>query len=132
MKTRNQISVAVILALCIFATTLVYDFSGQTSKMLLGLDLRSGSHIAIELLPTGANGEEVIVTKEIQDRAIKVYRKRLDPEGTKEVVITPEGLTRLIIELPEVTDLKKAEELVRKAGRLEFRESQYDLSLIHI
>ena len=128
MKTRNQISVAVILALCIFATTLVYDFSGQTSKMLLGLDLRSGSHIAIELLPTGANGEEVIVTKEIQDRAIKVYRKRLDPEGTKEVVITPEGLTRLIIELPEVTDLKKAEELVRKAGRLEFRESQYDPS----
>ena len=129
MKVKNQVTVAVIVALCIYATTLIYDFGGKGSKMLLGLDLRSGSHIAVELLPTGANGEEVLITKDIQDRSIQVFRKRLDPEGNKEVLITPEGLNRLIIEIPEVTDLAKAEAMVRKAGRLEFRESQYDPSI---
>lgn len=128
MKVKNQVIVAILVAICLYATTLIYDFGANKSKMLLGLDLRSGSHIAVELLPTGANDEPVVLTKEIQDRSIKVYRKRLDPEGNKEVVITPEGLSRLIIELPEVTDLSKAEEMVRKAGRLEFREARYDPS----
>jgi preprotein translocase subunit SecD len=128
MKLRNQITVGVIVAFCIFAVTLIYDFPGSTSKMLLGLDLRSGSHIGVQLLSTGPNGETVEITKDIQDRSIQVFRKRLDPEGNKEVVITPEGLDRLIIEIPEVTDLAQAEAMVRKAGRLEFRESQYDPS----
>lgn len=126
MKVQNQVTVAVILAICVYAVTLVYDFRGNSSRMLLGLDLRSGSHIAVELQPTGANGQEVPLTKEIQDQAIQVFRKRLDPEGNKEVVITPEGLDRLIIEIPEVTDLAQAEAMVKKAGRLEFREAQYD------
>lgn len=126
MKVQNQVIVALIVAFCVYATTLIYDFKEGKTKMLLGLDLRSGSHIAVELLPTGANGEEVLITKDIQDRSIQVFRKRLDPEGNKEVVITPEGLNRLIIEIPEVTDLTKAEAMVKKAGRLEFREAQYD------
>ena len=126
MKVQNQVIVAIVLAICVYATTLIYDFKEGSSKMLLGLDLRSGSHIAVELLPVGANGQEVLITKEIQDRSIQVFRKRLDPEGNKEVVITPEGLNRLIIEIPEVTDLAQAEAMVKKAGRLEFREAQYD------
>lgn len=126
MKVQNQVIVVVLALICAYATTLIYDFPGNKSKMLLGLDLRSGSHIAVELLPTGANGKEVKITKDIQNQSIQVFRKRLDPEGNKEVVITPEGLNRLIIEIPEVTDLARAESMVRKAGRLEFREAQYD------
>lgn len=126
MKVQNQVIVAIIIVLCVAASTLIYDFKENSSKMLLGLDLRSGSHIAVELLPSGANGEKVLITKEIQDRSIQVFRKRLDPEGNKEVVITPEGLDRLIIEIPEVTNLAEAEAMVKKAGRLEFREAQYD------
>lgn len=126
MKAQNQVMVAVIVAICIYATTMIYDFGKGTTKLLLGLDLRSGSHIAVELLPSGANDEQVTITKEIQERSIQVFRKRLDPEGNQEVVITPEGMNRLIIEIPEVTDLAKAEAMVRRAGRLEFREAQYD------
>lgn len=128
MKVKNQVTVGVIIAICIYAVTLIYNFPEGASKMLLGLDLRSGSHIGVQLLSTGPNGETVEITKDIQDRSIQVFRKRLDPEGNKEVVITPEGLDRLIIEIPEVTDLAQAESMVRKAGRLEFRESQYDPS----
>jgi preprotein translocase subunit SecD len=128
MKLKNQITVGVIIALCIWAFTLIYDVGAGSSKMLLGLDLRSGSHIAVKLLSEGPNGQTIEITKDIQDRSIQVFRKRLDPEGNREVVITPEGLDRLIIEIPEVTDLAEAESMVKKAGRLEFRESQYDPS----
>ena len=128
MKVQNQVTVGVLIAICIFAVTLIYDFGDQRSKMLLGLDLRSGSHISVELLSQGPDGEAIVITKEIQDQSIQVFRKRLDPDGNKEVIITPEGLDRLIIEIPEVTDLAQAEAMVKRAGRLEFRESQYDPS----
>ncbi len=126
MKTQSQVMCVIILLCTIYATTMVYDFRGDKTKMLLGLDLRSGSHIAVELLGTGADGQAVKITKEIQNQAIQVFRKRLDPEGNKEVVITPEDVNRLIIEIPEVTDLTQAEQMVKKAGRLEFKSSAYD------
>ena len=126
MKTQSQVMCAVILALTIYATTMIYDFGAQKTKMLLGLDLRSGSHIAVELLGTGADNKPVTITKSIQAQAIQVFRKRLDPEGTREIVITPEDVNRLIIEIPEVTDLAEAEKMVKRAGRLEFKSQNYD------
>lgn len=125
-KTQSQVMVVLIVAFTIFATTLIYDFANSKSKMLLGLDLRSGSHIAVELMNEGPNGETITITKDIQSQAIQVFRKRLDPEGNKEVVITPEDVNRLIIEIPEVTDLTEAESMVKRAGRLEFKESLYN------
>lgn len=126
MKLQNQVSVGAIVLVCVLAVNLIYDFSTHQAKMLLGLDLRSGSHIAVELLGEDAQGVPIEITRDIQLQSIQVFRKRLDPEGNREVVITPEGLDRLIIEIPEVTDLAEAEAMVRKAGRLEFKESQYD------
>ena len=128
MKKISQVMCAFILIATAYATTMVYDFREGKSKMLLGLDLRSGSHIAVELLGTGADNKPVTITKEIQAQAIQVFRKRLDPEGNKEVVITPEDVNRLIIEIPEVTDLSEAEKMVRRAGRLEFKASNFDPS----
>lgn len=128
MKTQSQVMCLVIFLCTIYATTMVYDFGGNKTKMLLGLDLRSGSHIAVELLGTGADGNAVTITKGIQAQAIQVFRKRLDPDGNKEVVITPEDVNRLIIEIPEVTDLSEAEQMVKRVGKLEFKSSAYDPS----
>lgn len=126
MKTKSQVIVLAVLIITIYAATMVYDFRNSKSKMLLGLDLRSGSHIAVELLGTTSDGKKVTITPQIQDQAIGVFRKRLDPEGNREVVITPENVDRLIIEIPEVTDLAEAERMVRRAGHLEFKSSSYD------
>ena len=126
MKTLSQVMCVIILVATIYAATMVYDFSGHKSKMLLGLDLRSGSHIAVELLGTAADGKAIKITREIQNQAIQVFQKRLNPDGTKEVVITPEEVNRLIIEIPEVTDLSEAEKMVNKVGKLEFKSSSYD------
>jgi preprotein translocase subunit SecD len=126
MKTLSQVMSAIIVAVTIYAVTMIYDFGEQKTKMLLGLDLRSGSHIAVQLLGTGSDGQPVTITKDIQSQAIQVFRKRLDPEGNKEVVITPENVDRLIIEIPEVTDLSEAERMVKKVGKLEFKSSTYN------
>lgn len=126
MKTLSQVMCVIILVATIYAATMVYDFGGHKSKMLLGLDLRSGSHIAVELLGTTADGKAITITKDIQNQAIQVFQKRLNPDGTKEVVITPEEVNRLIIEIPEVTDLSEAEKMVNKVGKLEFKSSSYD------
>ncbi len=126
MKLQNQITVAVILVLTALASTLVYDYKNGSGKMLLGLDLRSGSHITIRLVGENDAGEPLTITPEIQQQSIQVFRKRLDPDGNQEIVITPEENDRLLIEIPEVTDLAEAESRVRRAGRLEFRESAYN------
>lgn len=128
MKTQNQVICAAILLCTLYAISMVYSFGSGEHKLLLGLDLRSGSHIAVELLGTDSDGKPITITKDIQAQAIQVFRKRMDPEGTKEVVITPENVDRLIIEIPEVTDLSEAEQMVNKVGKLEFKSSSYDPS----
>lgn len=94
----------------------------------LGLDLRSGSHITLRLLETKnpVTGELIRITEQVRNQSIQVFERRLNPEGTSEVQITPEGVDRLIVELPEVTDLAAAEKKVKKVGRLEFREQRYN------
>ncbi len=128
MKWQNHVTITGIIAVCILCVYLIYDWNSQKFLVQLGLDLRSGSHITVELQETeNAETKEMItITPEVQKRSIQVFRRRLDPDGNREVVITPEGVDRLIIEIPEVTDLAEAEKLVRKAGRLEFKEQEYN------
>lgn len=127
MKWQNQAIVVGIIAVCVLCAHMIYDFKAGKYLVQLGLDLRQGSHIAVELLETNdPDGKPVRITPEVQQRSIQVFRKRLDPDGTREVVITPEGPDRLIIEIPEVTDLSEAENMVKRAGRLEFKEMIYN------
>ncbi|CAN0249846.1 unnamed protein product, partial [Phaeothamnion confervicola] len=69
-------------------------------RIQLGLDLRSGSHIAVQLLEIkDPNGATVKIDKRVQEQAIQVFQKRLNPDGTREIVVTPEPPDRLIIEI---------------------------------
>jgi preprotein translocase subunit SecD len=127
MRKYNTILLLVIFVVLVAATRLVWDFKNQRCTIQLGLDLRSGSHISLQLLDGNfLTGKPMKVTKTIQEQAVLVFQKRLNPDGTKEIVITPEQTDRLIIEIPEMTNLAEAEALVRKAGRLEIREQFYD------
>lgn len=115
----------------IFTGAILALFMKETLQVKLGLDLRSGSHITLQLLPTedpSQPGTLVPISEEIRDRAIQVFTRRLNSSGTAEIVITPAGLDRLIVEIPEMTELDKATELVRRAGRLEFKERVFNPS----
>lgn len=130
LKTKNLIFFALIILATIGCVFLIYNPKTHASRIKLGLDLRSGTHIALQLLPR----EDPVTHKisEIDDSVVKVsmeiFEKRLNPEGTQEILIQREGKDRIIIEIPEETNVKKAEDLIKQTGVLEFKEQYFDPS----
>jgi preprotein translocase subunit SecD len=54
-------------------------------------------------------------------RAIEVMRKRLDPSGTKEIPITPQGADRIVIQAPGESDPEKLKALIGTTAKLTFQ-----------
>ena len=126
-KIKTPVFLVVILALTVGFFAYSYDFSKKSFKIKLGLDLKSGSHIAIKLLPVkDAQGKIQPITPSVVQQTIAVLNRRINPKGVQEIIIQPEGDDRLIIEIPEVTDVKEAEKLIKQTAYLEFKERYFD------
>ena len=67
----------------------------------LGLDLRGGVHLALEV---DQSKGRIPDCKDAIRRAEHVVRTRMDEFGTSERVVQIEGDCRLVVELPGVTD----------------------------
>lgn len=128
MKRYSGMGVVLLVALTIGCLLMIWNPRSNTLKLRLGLDLKSGSHIAVRLIdaPNPITGEMVHVNERVLNQAVQVFQRRLNPDGTREIVVTPEPPDRLIVEIPEETDLSKAEALVKQAARLEIKEPIYD------
>ena len=98
MKKNSGIWVLLLAALTLAALFMIWDPRNNKLKLRLGLDLKSGSHIAVRLVPAAdpLTGEIRKVDQSVQDKAVLVFQKRLNPDGTKEIVFTPEPPERLI------------------------------------
>ncbi len=84
----------------------------------LGLDLRGGVHLALELDPAHPPVENC--TGAI-DGAARVIRGRLSQSGTSSPVVQAAEDCRLIVELPGEHDLERARGIVQQTAFLEFR-----------
>ncbi len=129
----NQTKVLINLVIILLITgAILYGFFGVSEenrlKLKLGLDLRSGTHITLQLKESvdPVTGEVTKIDQPTVNTTIKVFTKRLNAIGTSEIMIAQAGKDRIIIEIPEMTDLDKAKNMVRKAGRLEFKEKKFD------
>lgn len=130
-KTQVLTNLAIIAAITILILIGFFGLSPENRlKLKLGLDLRSGTHITLKLLEVvdPETKQPVKITEEIRNRSIQVFTRRLNSIGTAEILIAPAGLDRIIIEIPEMTNLEKAKNLVKQAGRLEFKERFFDPS----
>lgn len=130
-KTKSLILLLIILAVTIGSIFTFYNLKQKKFTIKLGLDLRSGSHLTLELKPVldpTTNKMKVIDFNAVK-QTISVLEKRLNPQGTKEVILKPEGLDRIIVEIPEETDLKKVESLISKTAHLEFKEQKINPAL---
>lgn len=124
---KSPVILVVILVLSVVFFFDVYDVDKGTFRIKLGLDLKSGSHIAIKLIPVkDENGKLRAIDHTVIDQTISVLTKRLDTKGNKEIIIQPEGEDRLIIEIPEETNVNNAVKLIRQTAYLEFKEKYYD------
>jgi protein-export membrane protein SecD len=84
----------------------------------LGLDLKGGMHLILEVDKTKLSDEE---KKGATDRALEIIRNRIDQFGVSEPAIEKQGTDRILIQLPGVVDRKRAKEIIGKTALLEFR-----------
>ena len=97
------------------------DTLGERPKRMLnlGLDLRGGSSLLLELEVAKLSGKEPL--NEAMARAIEIIRNRIDQYGVAETSITKQGDKWILVQLPGVSNQQRAEELIGKTAMLEFR-----------
>lgn len=108
------------LVLTILVTAFcIQQFWPPQEKIRLGLDLKGGTSFLIKLVRTP--GAEPI-TKDMQNRAVEVIRKRVDALGGTEPDIAPQGDDRIFVQIPDLSDAdaRQAEAQLKKVAKLEF------------
>lgn len=99
----------------------VLEASGDRPKRIinLGLDLRGGSSLLLELDVSKLEGNESL--NESMQRAIEIVRNRIDQYGVGEIPITKQGEKWISVQLPGIANPEQAEALIGKTAMLEFR-----------
>jgi len=77
----------------------------------------NGEVIALTFSEAGINDK----VRRAVDQSLDVFRRRVDPEGTKEVSIQRQGIERVLIQVPGLQDTKDLEAILGKVAKLEFR-----------
>ncbi|MBI3872049.1 MAG: protein translocase subunit SecD [candidate division Zixibacteria bacterium] len=90
----------------------------QQKAMKLGLDLKGGMRVVLEVDKSKLNPDEA---KDAVDRAKEILRNRVDQFGVTEPVIQVQGEDRIVVELPGISDVSRARELIGRTALLEFK-----------
>ncbi|HJN35406.1 MAG: protein translocase subunit SecD [Prochlorococcus sp.] len=110
---RQQGWFALILALAIAAAAVLINYPLQ-----LGLDLRGGSQLTLEVQPAGAitkvKAEHLEAVKEVLDR-------RVNGLGVAESTLQTIGENQLVLQLPGEQDPSRAAKVLGSTALLEFR-----------
>ncbi len=88
------------------------------NALKLGLDLQGGAHLVMEVDDSKLDEN---ARRDVMDRAIKIYRNRIDQFGVAEPTIQQMGDKRIIVELPGLSDVERAERILGQTAQLEFR-----------
>ncbi len=113
--------IALVVAVASFYAYPPFDPDGagpKQGKIKLGLDLQGGMHLVLKVdtskLPESARQDAAV-------RAIEIIRNRIDQFGVSEPSIQQEGVDRIIVQLPGVTDRERALALIGKTALMEFK-----------
>jgi len=110
-----------IIAVSIF---LIFPLEKRIS---LGLDLQGGMYLILRV--DTAQIEEKARPDAIE-RALEVVRNRIDEFGVKEPVVQIQGIDQIVVQLPGMTDRKRALELIGRTAMLEFKLVSSDTKAI--
>ncbi len=84
----------------------------------LGLDLKGGMHVVLEVDQSKLKETE---RRDAVDRALEIIRNRVDQFGVTEPLIQKHGGERIIVELPGLQDVDRAQALIGQTAQLEFK-----------
>ncbi|MDR3281568.1 MAG: protein translocase subunit SecD [Endomicrobium sp.] len=89
-------------------------------SLKLGLDLKGGTDILLEVGTMSQTGENVN-TEDVVDRVIEIIRNRIDQFGVTEPLIAKQGAKWIVVQLPSIRDPEIAKDLIGKTALLEFK-----------
>jgi len=121
MGRGNKLTLAFIAIIIGFVTWVLVGYRADRPDMgfVLGLDLRGGVNLEYEAdfsnIPDADRAGRLGAAKDI-------IEKRINKLGVTEPVIQTKGDDRISIQLPGVTDIEAARDLVGKTAELIFRE----------
>ena len=106
-----------LLALILTAFSIFCIFEGKGVKR--GIDLQGGASFLVRVQPA----EGRAVNPDILAEAQEIIESRLNPTGGKDVVVTPQGVDRLYVEVPGLTDqeIANSKSVIERVAKLEFR-----------
>jgi preprotein translocase subunit SecD len=113
---RQRSLIALILILAIAAIAVLV-----TIPIQLGLDLRGGSQITLQVKPTETVKE---ITLEKLEAVQRVIENRVNGLGVSEAQVQTAGSDQLIVQLPGVSDSAQAERVLGGTAQLDFREQR--------
>lgn len=92
-----------------------------------GIDLQGGSEFVVRLEPgTDKDGNPIAVTPDAIQQTIGILEKRLNPDASKDLTLTPQEPDRVIIQMPGVTD----EEIADVRAKIQ-QVAKLELKIVH-
>jgi SecD/SecF fusion protein len=90
----------------------------EKKAIKLGLDLKGGLHVVLQVDESQLKEGEV---SDAVDRALEIIRNRVDQFGVAEPLIHKSGKDRIVVELPGLQDVERAQNLIGQTAQLEFK-----------
>lgn len=113
MKNK-KIMFWVIVGIVIVCSVIIF-----TKPTKLGLDLVGGSRLVLEAQTTPTVAK---ITPEMMDSLRFAIENRVNKLGVSETVVQQTGEKRLLIEIPNISDLTKAKEFLGETAELDFKK----------
>ena len=103
----------VIVAIVIASVVII-----ATKPTKLGLDLVGGSRLVLEAQTTDTIAQ---ITPEMMDSLKYAIESRVNKLGVSETIVQRTGEKRLVVEIPDVSDLNQAKAYLGETAELEFK-----------
>jgi SecD/SecF fusion protein len=110
-RRKNTLILAIVFGLVIASLLAIISMPTR-----LGLDLKGGVELVYQAKPTAQSK----VDSESLNRAIDIMRKRVDQLGVAQPEIQRSGADEIDVALPNVSNAKRAEQVVGKTAQLFF------------
>ena len=115
----KTLSWRILFTLGIIAVSCWFTFPLK-ERIKLGLDLQGGMHLILNV-DTSKVAAGSKSSSDVTSVVIEIVRKRLDPEGVKELLIQRQGERHILVQLPGETDRGRVLKLIGQTGLLEFQ-----------
>ncbi|MFN0050903.1 MAG: protein translocase subunit SecD [Planctomycetales bacterium] len=99
-----------------------FDLSRWNNAISYGIDLIGGTNLVYEIDEAKAKDDQIVIDSDLMDRLVGAVSRRVNPSGTKEIVVRRLGGTRIEIILPGADQaiVEQTKLDITQLGSLEF------------